>query len=150
MTDVMGAMKAQAGQGPKMNSLQIIQKSAEHELPPGMNMQKFLSGVAHMIKSPHTKLVQIGNSVFLVQLKAQGTVEVHTFSAEQSPKALVENYKGLAKLLKNEGIKHATSYSPRPEYARIAQMTGLPVKISQTQKMIAGKMVPVQQFDMDL
>lgn len=146
MTDVMGALKQENGQGPKMNSVQIIQKSTEGQLGT-MPFNQFLNGLRHLLQNPNNKLLQIGNSVFLIKQTVPGEVEVHTFSAE-NPQQLVENYKGLAKVLKNQGIKKARSYADSPAYARIAKMSGLPVQVKQTQKMVGNQMKPMYEFEM--
>lgn len=150
MTDVMGAMKSEHGKGPKMTSFQVVQKAMEGHLPPGTNINQFYGGLQKMLKTPNVKFLQVGNAVFMLKLLSPGNVEFHTFSAEGNIKNLIQDYIGLAKALKNQGIKHVTSYADSPEYGRIAEMTGLPVKTTQTQKMIGKQMRPVYQFDMDL
>jgi hypothetical protein len=132
-----------------MDVLQIIQASMGNQLPAGMNMDTFMRKLATKLKDGKTKLVQLGNSVFLVSLIGDGVVEFHTFSAEQ-PQSLLKNYLGLAKVLKNQGIKKATTYSDRPEFVDLAKKSGLPVKIAQSQKMMDGQMKPVYTFELDL
>ena len=102
-----------------------------------------------MIQDPKNKLVQIGNSVFLMMLKDPETVEFHTFSSE-TPENLIKNYVGAAKLLKNQGIKRAVTYADSPGYLEIAKKTGLPVKISQSTKVIGGVAKPVYLFELEL
>jgi len=132
-----------------MNALQVVQTSMANQLPPGVTMDTFLRKLASALQDPNNKLVQIGNSAFMVTLIGDGVVQFHTFSAEQ-PQKLLKNYLGLAKLLKNQGIKKATTYSDRPEFVDLAKKSGLPVKIGQSQKMMGSEMKPVYTFEWDL
>ena len=132
-----------------MNALQVVQTSMANQLPPGVTMDTFLRKLATALQDPNNKLVQIGNSAFMVTLIGDGVVQFHTFSAEQ-PQKLLKNYLGLAKLLKNQGIKKATTYSDRPEFVDLAKKSGLPVKVGQSQKMMGNEMKPVYTFELDL
>jgi len=132
-----------------MNALQVVQTSMANQLPPGVTMDTFLRKLATALQDPNNKLIQIGNSAFMVTLIGDGVVQFHTFSAEQ-PQKLLKNYLGLAKLLKNQGIKKATTYSDRPEFVDLAKKSGLPVKVGQSQKMMGKEMKPVYTFELDL
>lgn len=132
-----------------MNALQVVQTSMANQLPPGVTMDTFLRKLASALQDPNNKLVQIGNSAFMLTLIGDGVVQFHTFSAEQTQK-LLKNYLGLAKLLKNQGIKKATTYSDRPEFVDLAKKSGLPVKVGQSQKMMGNEMKPVYTFELDL
>lgn len=132
-----------------MNALQVVQTSMANQLPPGVTMDTFLRKLATALQDPNNKLVQIGNSAFMLTLIGDGVVQFHTFSAEQ-PQKLLKNYLGLAKLLKNQGIKKATTYSDRPEFVDLAKKSGLPVKVGQSQKMMGNEMKPVYTFELDL
>ena len=137
------------GEGKPMGVLEIIQTSMANQLPEGVNMDTFMRKLATALRDPKNKMVQIGNSAFLVSMIGDGVVEFHTFSAEQ-PQKLLKNYLGLAKVLKNQGVKKATTYSDRPEFVDLAKKSGLPVKVGQSQKMMAGQMKPVYTFELDL
>jgi len=132
-----------------MNALQVVQTSMANQLPPGVTMDTFLRKLASALQDPNNKLVQIGNSAFMLTLVGDGVVQFHTFSAEQ-PQNLLKNYLGLAKLLKKQGIKKATTYSDRPEFVDLAKKSGLPVKVGQSQKMMGNEMKPVYTFELDL
>jgi hypothetical protein len=132
-----------------MNALQVVQTSMANQLPPGVTMDTFLRKLASALQDPNNKLVQIGNSAFMLTLVGDGVVQFHTFSAEQ-PQKLLKNYLGLARLLKKQGIKKATTYSDRPEFVDLAKKSGLPVKIGQSQKMMGKEMKPVYTFELDL
>ena len=148
---VMETIKKTRGEdeGKTMGVLEIIQASMGNQLPPGVTMDTFMRKLASALKNPNNKMVQIGNSAFLVTLIGDGIVEFHTFSAEQ-PQKLLKNYLGLAKTLKNQGIKKATTYSDRPEFVDLAKKSGLPVKVGQSQKMMGNAMKPVYTFELDL
>jgi len=149
--EVLDTIKKTRGEdeGKTMGVLDIIQTSMGNQLPPGVNMDTFMRKLASALKDPKNKMVQIGNSAFLVTLIGDGVVEFHTFSAEQ-PQKLLKNYLGLAKVLKNQGIKKATTYSDRPEFVDLAKKSGLPVKVGQSQKMMGNAMKPVYTFELDL
>jgi hypothetical protein len=132
-----------------MNSVEIIQKSMQGKLPPGVSEGQFLNGINFMLKKQGYKLIQIGNSAFLAKPDQAGTVEVHTFSAEK-PAQLVQNYVELAKMLKQQGFKKAVSYSSDPGYTKIAKMSGLPVKVTQTVRKEGKEMKPTYQFELEL
>ena len=148
---VLDTIKKTRGEdeGKTMNALQVVQTSMANQLPPGVTMDTFLRKLATALQDPNNKLVQIGNSAFMLTLVGDGVVQFHTFSAEQ-PQKLLKNYLGLAKLLKNQGIKKATTYSDRPEFVDLAKKSGLPVKIGQSQKMMGKEMKPVYTFELDL
>jgi hypothetical protein len=148
---VMETIKKTRGEdeGKSMGVLEIIQASMGNQLPPGVTMDTFMRKLASALKNPNNKMVQIGNSAFLVTLIGDGVVEFHTFSVEQ-PQRLLKNYLGLAKVLKNQGVKKATTYSDRPEFVDLAKKSGLPVKVAQSQKMMGDAMKPVYTFELDL
>ena len=149
--EVLDTIKKTRGEdeGKTMGVLDIIQTSMGDQLPPGVNMDTFMRKLASALKDPKNKMVQIGNSAFLVTMIGDGVAEFHTFSAEQ-PQKLLKNYLGLAKVLKNQGIKKATTYSDRPEFVDLAKKSGLPVKVGQSQKMMGNAMKPVYTFELDL
>ena len=141
--------KGESSPSKKMNSLEVIQQAVSKEMPQGMNMDMFMQKLGGLLKDPNNRLVQLGNTVFLMMRTAPDTVEVHTFSSE-TPQNLVKNYVGAAKLLKNQGIKRAITYADSPGYLEIAKKTGLPVKISQGSKVVGGTAKPVYTFELEL
>ena len=150
-TDVIETIKKTRGEGEDkgMGVLDIIQASMQGQLPEGLSMDTFMRKLDTALRDPKNKMVQIGNSAFLVSMIGDGVVEFHTFSAEQ-PQKLLKNYLGLAKTLKNMGVKKATTYSDRPEFVDLAKKSGLPVRVSQSQKMMGNAMQPVYTFELDL
>ena len=149
MGSLRGPRKSQAPKNNKLNSMEIIQQSAQQEMGDKADVNQIVNGLAALIQKGAVKLVQIGNSVFTIMPKQAGTVEVHTFTVE-APQTLVERYKSLAKTLKQMGFKTAVTYAESPAFVKIAQQSGLPVKISQGHQTISGQKKPTYQFILDL
>jgi hypothetical protein len=149
-TQVMGALKGktEAPKKAKLTMPQIIESSLRTEQP-DMDVQKAFTVLGQMTKTKGTKFVQIGNSVFMITPNGAGNADFHTFTVEPAD-TLVQRWKDVANTLKQMGFKHATSYATSPAINRLVQRTGLPVKISQSQQMSGGKMVPAFKYDLDL
>lgn len=128
---------------------QLIESSMRRSGLDEQGLQRAMGGLGLSLRNPGTKLVHLGNSVFMVTVTAPNEVEVHTFSQE-TPQALAQNYVNLAKFLKNIGVKVAKTYSDDPRFQKIAQMTGLPVKVAQTQKMFGKEMKPAYEYVLEL
>lgn len=123
----------------------IIRQSAGKELPPGSDVESFLKQVALLVQKQAIKLLQLGNTVFLLYPRGNGEVEFHTFTTEP-PQQLIERYKAGVNSLRQLGYKRASSYAESPAFVKIAQQTGLPVRTSK--QMMRGK--PVYRFEVDL
>jgi len=147
---VMGALKGktEAPKKAKLTMPQIIESSLKTEQP-DMDIPKAFTVLAQMTKTKGTKFVQIGNSVFMITPNGPGNADFHTFTVEPVD-TLVQRWKDVANTLKQMGFKHATSYATSPAINRLVQRTGLPIKISQSQQMMGGKMVPAFKYDLDL
>lgn len=104
--------------------------------------------LVEMLKAPGNKLVHLGNTLFLVMVKAPGEVEIHTFS-EETPQALSKNFVDLWKYLKNIGVKKAYTYSDDPRFKKIASMTKLPVKVEQSTQKMGQSIRPVYRYTME-
>ena len=128
--------------------LSIIRDTLMTETKDANQTQKLIGGLGLLLKKPGNKLVQFGNSVFLVSVKAPGEVEFHTFSKE-STNNLVQNYVKLAEYLKKIGVKKIKTYSDNPGFQRIAQSTGLPVKVNQTTRQQGGEMRPMYEYSLE-
>lgn len=132
----------------KLNSLQIIQASAKRELGPQMPVEQFIDKLGKMIQAKAVQLIQVGNTVFMIKpTQPVGTVEFHTFTVEP-PESIVKRFQSGAKTLKQMGFKKAVSYADSPAFVKIAQMTGLPVRISQAASPQTGKQQ--YRFELDL
>jgi len=100
-----------------------------------------LEKLAILVQEDGSKLVHIGDVLFLVLVRGEGVVEVHTIGTEVNPRELAQNFVDLVAYLQNIGVKVAYTYSEDNRFARLARMTGLPVK--QTKAIIEGKSVNV-------
>ena len=137
-----------APQQRQVSSTQIIQQSVAKEQP-GADVNRIMQTIAYMMQRKMIQLAQIGNTVFLLQPKEAGTVEFHTFTIEPIDD-LVKRYQAGINTIKQMGFKKAVSYAQSPAFVKIAQQTGLPVQVSQSQTMIGGKMVPAYKFEVNL
>lgn len=100
-----------------------------------------LEKLASLVQEDGAKLVHLGNVLFLVLVRGQGVVEVHTMTTETSPRELAATFVQLANYLQNIGVQVAYTYSADNRFARLAKMTGLPVK--QTKAVVEGQPVNV-------
>ena len=138
----------QQNMGGQEQLLGVLRQAVQKETP-NENFDTFMKKLAKVVKDPNNKLIQFGNTVFLAMRKPPDRVEIHTFSSDD-PSTLVKNFQGLAKLLKNQGIKHIMTYADSPAYLKVAKATGLPVKTGQSTKVIKGVAKPVYTFTVDL
>jgi hypothetical protein len=90
--------------------------------------EEMLGRLVLVIQDEGAKLVHLGNVLFLVMVRGEGVVEIHTIGTEAQPRMLADDFKKLAAYLKNVGVKTAYTYTPDNRYGRLAQLTGLPVK----------------------
>lgn len=137
-----------APQQKQVSSTQIIQQSVAKEQP-GADINRIMQTLAYMMQRKMIQLLQIGNTVFMLKPLADGTVEFHTFTIE-SIDDLVKRYQAGINTLKEMGFKKAVSYAQSPAFVKIAQQTGLPVQVSQSQTMMGDKMVPAYKFEVNL
>jgi hypothetical protein len=97
--------------------------------------------LATLIQEDGAKLVHLGNVLFLVLVRGEGVVEVHTIGTEPSPRNMAKNFVDLVNYLKNIKVKVAYTYSEDNKFDRLAKMTGLPVQKKQAE--VDGKSVNV-------
>lgn len=90
--------------------------------------QELLGKLATMVQEEGVKLVHLNNILFLVIVRGQGAVEVHTIAADINPAEMVDGFKKLAAYLENIGVKIAYTYTKDRRFARIARQTKLPIK----------------------
>jgi hypothetical protein len=132
----------------QVSSTEIIQQSVAKEQP-GADVNRIMQTIAYMMQTKMMQLLQIGNTVFLLKPLQDGTVEFHTFTIEPIDD-LVKRYQAGINSLKEMGYKKAVSYAQSPAFVKIAQQTGLPVQVSQSQTMMGDKMVPSYKFEVSL
>lgn len=102
---------------------------------------KLMQKLLHTVNAPGAKLVHIGNVLFLIMVRAEHVVEVHTMGTEAAPRDLANNFVQLVQYLKNIGVKTAYTYTEDNKFWRLAQMTKLPVKSFKTD--VNGKLMNV-------
>jgi len=145
--EVLGTIEKSKGGGkkPQMSTVEILTEEAKRA---GVDPNQLMAKLGMMKQDPNVKTVQIGNTVFLlIQVKPE-TVEVHSFTAE-NPQGLMENFKSLTMFLKKNGMKSGYTYSDQPAFKRLAESSGLPVKVSQSVKKMGGQMKPVYMYTME-
>ena len=132
---------------PQLSSLDIIRQSAQKEAP-GADVNKTIVALGTLIDKNVVGLLRLGDTVFMLQPKEPGTVEFHTFTVE-SPQQLPQRYKEAIPNLKQMGFKKAISYAQSPAFKRIAEQTGVPVKVSQEMRRVGTQMLPYYRFEVD-
>lgn len=137
-----------SSQQKQVSSTQIIEQSVRKEQP-GADVNRIMQTIAYMMQRKMVQLLQIGNTVLLLQPKEAGTVEFHTFTIENIDD-LVKRYQAGINTLRQMGFKKAVSYAQSPAFVKIAQQTGLPVNVTQSQMMMGGKMVPAYKFEVNV
>lgn len=107
--------------------VQIARDYFLQELGSEEKADEALSKLATLVQEDGAKLVHLGNVVFLVLVRGQGVVEIHTIGNDE-PRNLAQSFVDLANYLQKIGTKVAYTYSADNRFARLAKMTGLPVK----------------------
>jgi len=103
--------------------------------------QKMLGLLAHTVQEQGAKLVHLGNYLFLVMVRGEGYVEVHTIGDEKNPTELIKNFEILASYLKNIGVKVAYTYAEDKKFLRLVRLTNL--KVQNYESTVDGKKVHV-------
>lgn len=103
--------------------------------------QKMLATLAGVVQEQGAKLVHLGNVLFLILVRGQGLVEVHTMGEEKQPRQMAKNFVDLANYLKGIGAKVAYTYSPDKKFEKLAKMVGL--QIQKYQSEVQGTMMNV-------
>ena len=98
---------------------------------------EMLAKLATTVQEPGVKLVHLNKILFLVIVRGQSVVEVHTMAADIVPADMVDGFQKLAKYLENIGVKIAYTYTDDRRFARIARQTKLPIR--EVKENIDGK-----------
>jgi hypothetical protein len=48
------------------------------------------------------------------------------------------------------GYKKVISYATSPAFVKIAEQTGLPIRVTQSQQVLGNKAVPAYRFEVDI
>lgn len=113
----------------QVSSTEIIKQSLAQE-DPSLDINHAVQTIAYMMQEKMIQLLQIGNTVFMLKPLDDQTVEFHTFTIEPISD-LILRYRAGINTLKEMGFKKAVSYAQSPAFVKIAQQTGLPVRVSQ-------------------
>lgn len=89
---------------------------------------QFILGLAEAVKEDGAKLVHFGNTVFLLLVRGQGVVEIHTMALNEDSVTLAKHFNMLANYLKNIGATVAYTYADDPKFVLVAKRTKLPFK----------------------
>lgn len=108
--------------------------------------EALLGGLARILQDQGAKLVHLGNVLFLVMVRGQGVVEVHTIGEESRPRDLAKNFMDLYKYLKNLGVKTAYTYAEDEKFKKLAKMVNIPV--NQYKADVEGKKMNVFVVEM--
>lgn len=136
----------------KMTSLQIIKEVLRQEGDPAAT-KGFIDALGTNMKQGVTKLHQIGNTVFVVNLMDHNgnrmpprTVEFYPMSIE--PEMLAERFTVFPAYLKQINVAKAISYTDDPEDIQIMQRSGLPITTAQEMVYVEGGMTPMYRIEL--
>lgn len=108
----------------------IVQSYFRAESQSEEQAKQMMGQLSTLLREEGAKLVHIGDVVFLVLVKGEGLVEVHTMGGGDSV-ALARNFVQLTKYLQNIGVRVAYTYSDDPKFQVVAKRTRLPFKTKQ-------------------
>lgn len=138
----------------KMNSLQIIREALKVGSDP-KSSKGFIEALAQNMRMGVTRLVQIGNTVFLINLMTNRgerlppkTVEFYPMSAE--PENLLDRLRVFPNSLRQMGVVRAISYTDDPEDLQKLNNAGLPITVSQEMVFTEGQMQPMYRVEMSI
>lgn len=136
-----------------VSSVDIMKRFLEASEVDKKTIDSFIKQVAALTKSGMSKLVQIGETVFLINLydkKVQklpaGTAEIFSFSLD--PKKTPERIKVLSPSLKSFGINKAIFEVDDPNDIKMLKDQGVQFQVSQTMSYNGQQMVPVYRIEM--
>jgi hypothetical protein len=136
-------------------SFEILKAALQEAKIPPKDANSFMSNLAGSVKSKVSQLVQIGQTVFLinnVDNKAKplppGTVEMYPFTIE--PNEAPQRLKVLPNTLKQMGIKKIITRTDDPQDVAMMQSTGLPINVRQEMVYTGMQMSPMYVIEMDL
>ncbi|NBX51848.1 hypothetical protein EBT25_18385, partial [bacterium] len=114
--------KAKAKTGGKLNSVEIIQRSAQQEMGGQGDVNQIVNGISVLVQMGKMQLLQLGNTVFTIMPKGGGIAEIHIFTVDK-PEELVKQFKSAAKAIKNMGFRQVVTYAESPAFVKMAQQT---------------------------
>jgi hypothetical protein len=112
---------------------EIIYGYFQKEFGSAQKANVMMQKLAGLLQDHGVKLVQFGNTVFLVILVEPQVAEIHTMSLDEQSSTLASHFVELANFLKNIGVREAYTYSDDPRFAAVAKRTRLPIETEQMQ-----------------
>ena len=94
---------------------------------------KMLGALAKTVEDRGSKLVHLGNYLFLVLVRGKGYVEFHTIGDHNNPKEFVKTLEMLADYFRNIGVKVAYTYTPDNKFKRLLKFVNLKVQTYETE-----------------
>ncbi len=98
--------------------------------------QMMLFALSRILEDEGSKLVHLGNVLFLVLVRAKGVVEIHVIG-EDKLENMITNFEKLAGYLKNIGVKTAYGYAEDKRFSRLIESVDL--RINQYKAKHEGK-----------
>jgi len=89
--------------------------------------QMMLFALSRILEDEGSKLVHLGNVLFLVLVRGKGIVEIHTIGEEKKPRDMAKNFADLAKFLRSIEVKVAYTYAEDEKFKKLAKMVDLQV-----------------------
>jgi len=146
-------VKKSAAKQPQSESMKIISTALEADGNTPQMVQEFLGSLAALIKGGQARLVQIGQTVFMLSKfdnagkpLPNATVNISPFSAEELPE-VVERIKVLPNTLKEMGIKKFMMMAENPDQIQAIQMSGIKGQQKQSMTISNDQAVPALIFE---
>jgi hypothetical protein len=122
--------------------------------------QVFLVAVVEAAKAGYSQIIQIGNTVFLInkfnENKAWypvGEGEVHIF-VDESPRTMPERFAAFANTLRQMGYKKVNSFSISPAVIKMLERAkakaNVQIRVTQSTALQYGKMAPIYRIEVTL
>jgi hypothetical protein len=89
--------------------------------------QGMMVALARVLQDEGSKVIHLGNVLFLILVRSKGVVEVHTIGEEKRPRDMANNFLELSKYLKNIGVTTAYTYAEDEKFKKLAKMVDLPI-----------------------
>ena len=141
--------------GKVLNSAEIITKIITDETGDKKAAQQCLSNVTRLVQAKKAQLVQLGQTVFLLNTidnqgkpLPPGTVTMFPFTVE--PEQAPERLKVLPNTLKQMGFNRLLSMTDDKNDVEMAKSMGPNVKINQQMVFDGQQMSPMYMIEMDL
>lgn len=129
--------------------LSIIRNDLMQTFHDPNKVQQNLGALGVLLKNPKNKLVEMGENVFLVQVKDVGNVEV-SILGNKDLNVIAQNFVKLLKYLKNIGVKSVKMFSSSDNFVAPAKQAGVNVTVKQSQQVAGNKASPAYEYSVML